>query len=152
MYGAIVWNRDIVSKHSHHRKRPPPHQCTPSVVYLQTPLSKCLSIILLFYHHLFEFFAEVAHPRQYRLVDTTAQVSHTALPQSVHANGLSSTGPSTSISTSMPFAFCCNVASQSSQPGAFANCCCVVCKVGGRTGGAGRLQNAWRVDFWVGGG
>jgi len=50
----------------------------------------------------------------------------------------------------MPLASACNAASQSSQRAAFASCCCGAWKVDAWTGGAGRFQNAWRVDFCAG--
>jgi hypothetical protein len=102
------------------------------------------------YHHFLGFLADVAQPKQCRLLDTTAQVPQTALPQSSHVNMLLSAAPSASISTSMQFSSCCNTASQSSQRGAFIVWICDTGKEGGWTGGAGKLQKACSVDFCVG--
>lgn len=75
----------------------------------------------IFYHHRFEFLAEVAHWRQCLVFDTTAHVPQTFLPQSWQPNTLLSNGPSMSISTSMSPASLCNQVSQSWQRGVFAS-------------------------------
>jgi hypothetical protein len=68
----------------------------------------------------------VAHSKQCRLADTTAQVPHTFLPQSLQAKGLLSTAPpmSMSMSTSMLSGTLCNGVSQSSQCCSWASICC----------------------------
>jgi hypothetical protein len=71
----------------------------------------------------------VAHSKQCLLADTTAQLPHTFLPQSLQAKGLVSTAPpmAMSISTSMLSGTLCNGVSQSSQCCSCASiCCCCV--------------------------
>jgi hypothetical protein len=74
-----------------------------------------------YYHHLFGFLADVAHCRQCLALVTTAHLPHTFLPQSLHASEHLSSGPSSSISTSMSFASFSSRVSQSSHRGAFAS-------------------------------
>lgn len=104
------------------------------------------------YHHRREFRPLVAHCRQCRCVDTTAQVPQTFLPQSTQAKGLLSTAPpmSISMSTSMLSLALWRVVSQSSHRGSCAasgwSCGCTE-KIGW-TGGAGScFQNECKVDF-----
>lgn len=92
---------------------------------------------LALYHHLLEFLPDVAHCRQCLVVETTAQVLQTFLPQSLHAKGDLSRGPlmsiSTSMSTSMLSPPLCSGVSQSSQQGicnTVWSCCAGAEKIG----------------------
>ena len=109
---------------------------------------------LALYHHLLEFLPDVAHCRQCLVVETTAHVLQTFLPQSLQAKGDLSRGPlmsmSTSMSISMPSSPLCNGVSQSSQRGSCDrvwSCCAGIEKMG-CTGGAGScFQKECSVDF-----
>lgn len=99
------------------------------------PFESTASSSLTAYHHLLEFLPLVAHCKQCRVEDTTAQVPHTFLPQSLHAKGLCSTAPpiSMSMSTSMLSPPLCSGVSQSSHRGScdeVCSCCMGIEKIG----------------------
>jgi hypothetical protein len=84
---------------------------------------KLLWVKTIIYHHRPEFRPFVAHCKQWRWVETTAQVPQTFLLQSAQANILLSTAPPMSISTSMLSSALCNGESQSSQRGRCESSC-----------------------------